>query len=291
MCGDTAPPTPWWVVDIDLELSESIVTFAYFLFIPMLVYRTSYPRTKRIRWNRVWQHFRDIFLTILSVWVLFCRFCVPAYRKSISEPGTFSSIFSEFINGSIPGMMLLLLGFFGFLHSWLNLYAELLRFGDRGFYEDWWNARSFAQYYRKWNCVVHDWIYNYMYLPVIEAGYSKTFAMAVVFGTSSIIHEYILTMGCKFCFPVLLLMFGGLGVFFVPLTRLWRNARGWNIFLWSMLLIGQGVLLVLYSREYYARNIPPQHFAAQFIDNESWIPRSFQLFMAREQLNAMREME
>ena len=133
----TTVPTPSWVVDIDLELSEAIVAFAYFLMIPILVYRTSYPHTKRIRWNRVWQHFRDVMLTIASVWVLFCRFCVPIYRKSISEPGTFSSIFSEFINGSIPGMMLLLLGFFGFLHSWLNLFAELLRFGDRQFYEDW----------------------------------------------------------------------------------------------------------------------------------------------------------
>ena len=132
--------------------------------------------------------------------------------------------------------------------------------------------------------MVHDWIYNYLYLPVIEAGWSKTFAMGVVFGTSSIIHEYILTMGCKFFYPVLLFMFGGLGVFFVPFTRLWRNARGWNIFLWSMLLIGQGILVVLYSREYYARNLKISDPAYKLINESSWIPKSIQLFMKRDEM-------
>eukprot|EP01083_Nonionella_stella_P021009 58258_1 len=281
-----ATDTPPWIVDIDMNLADMIVSFAYFLFSPMLVYRTSYPRTKEIRWSRVFHYLRDVIFSVVSVWVLFIRFCIPVYRKSTSDPGNFSSLFSQFINGALPGIMLLLLGFFGFLHSWLNLFAELLRFGDRQFYEDWWNARSFAQYYRRWNCVVHDWIYNYVYLPLIEAGYSKTLAMGVVFASSSIIHEYILTLGCKFCYPVLLFMFGGLGVFFVPLTRLWRNAKGWNIFLWSMLFIGQGILLVLYSREWYARNLPDGHPAAEFIDTNSWIPWSLQLFLNRDQMLA-----
>merc|ERR1712129_76690 len=268
------------------NFADLVIAYTYFLFVPMLVYRTSYPRTEKIRWNLVWRYFRDVALTIMSTWVTFCRFCIPIYRNSTTDPGNFTLVLSEFINGSLPGMMLLLLGFFGFLHSWLNMFAELTRFGDRQFYSDWWNARSFAQYYRKWNCVVHDWIYNYLYLPVLEAGYSKTFAMGVVFGTSAMIHEYILTVAFGFYFPVLLFMFGGLGVFFVPLTRLWRNARGWNIFLWCMLLIGQGILLVLYSREYYARELVEGEVAYKFIDRKSWMPYSLQLFVQRDEVVA-----
>ena len=55
---------------------------------------------------------------------------------------------------SLPGIILLLLGFYGFLHCWLNGFAELLRFNDKEFYQDWWTAKSFGEYYRKWNCVV-----------------------------------------------------------------------------------------------------------------------------------------
>ncbi|GCB84355.1 hypothetical protein scyTo_0024966, partial [Scyliorhinus torazame] len=39
----------------------------------------------------------------------------------------------------------------------------MLRFGDRMFYKDWWNSTSFANYYRTWNVVVHDWLYCYTY--------------------------------------------------------------------------------------------------------------------------------
>ena len=79
-------------------------------------------------------------------------------------------------------------GFFAILHSWLNAFAEMLRFADRLFYkvrsipycyhasaiqqsrdfivlmmQDWWNSSSFSSYYRTWNVVVHDWLYTYIY--------------------------------------------------------------------------------------------------------------------------------
>jgi diacylglycerol O-acyltransferase-1 len=31
-----------------------------------------------------------------------------------------------------------LLGFYSLFHLWLNILAELLKFGDREFYKDWW---------------------------------------------------------------------------------------------------------------------------------------------------------
>jgi hypothetical protein len=116
----------------------------------------------------------------------------------------------------VPGMAVLLMMFYGVLHTWLNMWAEFLRygrvclcfsliaasgchlpttphiaskvpvvsyvvlslgvrsmhvrrsFGDRRFYEDWWNARSFASYYRKWNMVVHEWLFYYMYQDAIR---------------------------------------------------------------------------------------------------------------------------
>lgn len=73
-------------------------------------------------------------------------------------------------------------GYF-FLHSWLNLWGELLKFADREFYsvsssvssllslifclslllQDWWTCTSFSAFYRKWNLLVHDWIKAYIY--------------------------------------------------------------------------------------------------------------------------------
>ena len=35
----------------------------------------------------------------------------------------------------VPGMMILILGFFCILHSWMNAFAEMMRFADREFYQ------------------------------------------------------------------------------------------------------------------------------------------------------------
>jgi sterol O-acyltransferase len=64
---------------------------------------------------------------------------------------------------TVSGIVCLLTLFYGILHTWFNIFAELLRFGDRLFYEDWWNVTNFAEYYRKWNIVVHEFLYYYIY--------------------------------------------------------------------------------------------------------------------------------
>jgi hypothetical protein len=64
----------------------------------------------------------------------------------------------------MPSTFSLILVFFGLLHSWFNAWAELLRFPDRTFYLDWWASSEFGQYYRRWNIVVHEFLYYYVYL-------------------------------------------------------------------------------------------------------------------------------
>jgi hypothetical protein len=103
--------------------------------------------------------------------------------------------------------------------------------------------------------------------------YNKAFATAAVFIVSAIVHEQIIACamgtraisGCAcgrsccgnrvsdvgFFYPVLLLMFGGPGVFFVNLTK--KNTRFYNVFMWLMLSVGNALLMVLYSREWFAR--------------------------------------
>lgn len=45
------------------------------------------------------------------------------------------SSLADLLHACVAGIMLLLLCFFAFLHCWLNLFAELLRFADRMFYK------------------------------------------------------------------------------------------------------------------------------------------------------------
>lgn len=44
--------------------------------------------------------------------------------------------------------------------------------------QDWWNSTSFANYYRTWNVVVHDWLYYYVYRDLL---WVSGFAIDAVF--------------------------------------------------------------------------------------------------------------
>lgn len=91
------------------------------------------------------------------------RLCVPVFANMSREPFSTRALMLSIMHATLPGIFLLLLIFFAFLHCWLNAFAEMLRFGDRMFYRDWWNSTSFSNYYRTWNVVVHDWLYSYVY--------------------------------------------------------------------------------------------------------------------------------
>ena len=45
------------------------------------------------------------------------------------------------ISMAVPNNIIWLTAFVCLFHSWLNFLGEILRFSDREFYRDWWNAQ------------------------------------------------------------------------------------------------------------------------------------------------------
>ena len=84
--------------------------------------------------------------------------------------------------------------FYCIFHAMLNVLAELLRFGDRNFYNDWWNASSVGQYWRNWNLPVHNYFIRHVYIPMVKRGWGKEFASATVFFISAVLHELIVAV-------------------------------------------------------------------------------------------------
>jgi len=174
----------------------------------------------------------------------------------------------------LPATMVLIVGFFAILHSWMNAFAEMLRFADRMFYKDWWNSNSYADYYRTWNVVVHDWLYAYIYQDFYKVLKNRQVATVSVFILSAIVHEYVLIFAFRFFYPILLVMFGAIGLSFVFLKpKKHENvSQAWNVFMWITLIIGNGLLMCLYSQEWFAiQNCPSK--------GDSWLdqlaPRSW----------------
>lgn len=231
--------------------------YAYFVFAPTLIYRDNYPRsTGPIRWDHVINHIGEILVCMTYVYCLFDRICLPVYRTFKIRDMTLA-LYVQLVSMSIiPGGLILVNGWFSLLHSWQNMWAEMLRFSDRQFYTDWWNSTTFNMYYRKWNILVQDWLYAYIFKDIYSVLGNKHKAIAnfgVIF-ISGIVHEYILSFTFGFFYPVVFVLFAGLGFVLLFIRVNNPNSAPWNIFIWICLFMGVGLNLSLFSLEWYARH-------------------------------------
>lgn len=95
-----------------------------------------------------------------------------------------------------------------------NGFAELSRFSDRKFYEDWvsslfcifdiilfllqWNSTSWDEFARKWNRPVHTFLLRHVYESTITSyRLSKKSAMFVTFLLSAAVHELVMAVVTK----------------------------------------------------------------------------------------------
>ncbi|XP_024135120.2 sterol O-acyltransferase 1 isoform X3 [Oryzias melastigma] len=233
--------------------------YLYFLFAPTLIYRDKYPRNPVTRWSYVATKFLQVLGCLFYAYYVFVRLCIPQFRSISMQFFDLRAMVLCVFNSILPGVLVLLLAFFAFLHCWLNAFAEMLRFADRMFYKDWWNSTSFANYYRTWNVVVHDWLYYYIYKDflLISQKRFRLAAMLFVFTISAVVHEYILAVCFGFFYPVLFCLFMFFGMMFNFILHDRRKGPIWNVIMWTALFLGQGVIICLYSQEWYAQRYCP----------------------------------
>ncbi|XP_044272101.1 sterol O-acyltransferase 1-like [Tribolium madens] len=248
----------------------TLSNFVYFLFVPTLVYRETYPRRDKIDWTFVCFRALECVGVIFFMSFVIDRFLNPTIQDFGLRSYTVKEIILCIFENTITGALILLPMFFIVLHSWQNLFAELTRFGDRLFYLDWWTCTDYSGYFRKWNIIVQDWLYLYIYRDFSEFLFKTNhlFAKFAVFSISAVVHEWILTYMFGFFFPLLFvefLVFGSIFNFLgVPKTPLF------NILFWYSLCLGMATLVTMYGLEFYARgNAPTEN--PTFLEN--LIPR------------------
>lgn len=182
--------------------SVSLRGLLYFVLAPTLCYQEYFPRTSRIRPAYLASLVGRLLL--LSAFNLFIcqQYIRPLLVNSVSaiDAVDLPRLGERLLKLALPCTYVWLAGFYAFFHVWLNVLAELLRFGDRVFYLEWWNTTSFEHYWRLWNIPVHSWIARHVYFPCLRAcasrglrrGPSKQLAGAVCFFFSAVFHELVI---------------------------------------------------------------------------------------------------
>ena len=122
----------------------SLANLSYFWWAPTLVYQPVYPRSSRIRWGFVLKRLGEVAVLSMFIWIASAQYAAPVLRNSLDKIQTlnFASILERLMKLSTISLVIWLAGFFAAFQSMLNALAELMKFGDREFYTDWWNSPS-----------------------------------------------------------------------------------------------------------------------------------------------------
>ena len=237
----------------------------YFWIAPTLCYQPAYPKNDTIRKSFVLKRFLEFASAAIVGQFLLHQFMLPDIQQSVMHlldgDGSLVVMVDNILKIAATSLYCWLLMFFGFFHAFLNLMAELLMFGDREFYQDWWNASSLEEYWRLWNSPVHKWFKRHIYVPLrFKYGLSSRHAQFLVFGISAFMHEYLVAVPThilKFwSFWAIFLQFP-LIMFVNAILKRYPNSSFGNYFFWFVLcIIGQPMCFVLYFKATMERKSP-----------------------------------
>ncbi|SCP04168.1 diacylglycerol O-acyltransferase, putative [Plasmodium ovale] len=229
-----------------------------YILMPTMCFQYTYPRTEKIRWVLIFKHILEVIFLLIMIKIISDQYIFNTIENTFTMKEFKSAKFivkithlvERMLKVSIPTLYIWLIGFLIVFHHWCNILAEITKFGDRLFYKDWWNANSFAEYWRKWNLPIHYFVYRHINKPLIYYGVNKTFSMIIVFFISALLHEYLISIPLK-------LGFSGYIFFFfigqIPLIHLTNNVYfkkhktiGNSIFWIVFCVTGQPLILFIY---------------------------------------------
>jgi diacylglycerol O-acyltransferase-1 len=169
----------------------TLENLTYFWWAPTMVYQPVYPRSPRIRWVFVTKRMAECFALNVFMWVASAQYAAPVLRNSLDKMASLdlSAVLERLMKLSTISLVIWLAGFFALFQSFLNALAEVMRFGDREFYTDWWNSPSVGAYWRTWNKPVYQFMKRHVFSPLVGRGWSAGQASIAVFVFSGVLHE------------------------------------------------------------------------------------------------------
>lgn len=223
----------------------SITDYMYFLFAPTLVYQTQFKRTERIRWGYVLERVVLAAIIFGGMHTVNYTYVSPLLAQVLRLS------MLEFVSQLlVPLSCFYVLMFFFVFECILKCEAELLRFEDRRFYDDWWNSTTFDEFSRRWNRPVYQWLNHHIYQDARERNdFSKGSALAITFIFSTICHELLLMTFVRSWKPfmaplqltqIVLIKYGGL----------FKGTKIGNYFFHVCIGVGVPLLTCFYAREY-----------------------------------------
>ncbi|SJK85830.1 diacylglycerol O-acyltransferase [Babesia microti strain RI] len=229
-----------------------------FMAMPTICFQFFYPRTLSINWFRLFRHAVELVFLLVVLKIIADQYIILTVKntftmeefKSANFIHVAAHIIDRMIILSLPIFYCWLIMFVTFFHHWFNILAEITRFGDRKFYDDWWNASSFSEYWIKWNLPVHQFVKRHIGMPLTRRGFSSLGIQFFVFTLSAALHEYLISvpLGLGWTGYVFWFMMGQIPL--LKLTKIERfknNKTLGNVLFWCLFSVtGHPLGILLY---------------------------------------------
>jgi sterol O-acyltransferase len=254
----------------------SLRHFVYFLFAPTLLYRPSYPLKSERNWSLV---FRYSFL-ILSLFCITFKFgektAIPLRVLGV-ERITWSTLLTQ-LYWTMWMSFISVICNIAHQELWSNVFGELTLFGDRRFYGDWYRQEESTKWLLKWNIIVQEFLFEYIYL-FPRRRYGKFWGVFFVMLFSGIGHDFVIIVLVGMYLPIYTISlpamaFMHLGKENRPLTVREQNATEGNqgeqkqetpslskFLVVSNQFVSQCIVYFPLYLEYYSRQNCPSQFS------------------------------
>lgn len=217
--------------------------FLRFMITPALVYQPVYPTYKEVRFDYIFKKLVLLMVQLTMIYIVVTDSILPVLHNS--QDYTFTEIL---VHLTIPCLIFALMSFLVLFEQILNIFAELVKFADRSFYDDWWNSTTFEEFNRKWNRPVHLFLYKHVYNElIVHYGLSKRVAQMTTFLFSALLHEMIMALIIKQIKPVML----GFMMIQIPVirySRLFQKTVFGLYFYWFSIILGPPLILTIYAK-------------------------------------------
>jgi len=148
----------------DYPLSINFKDFGFYLLCPTLVYWSTPPKTNiQIRWRFIFSHAISAVLCLVGLYII----ATTGLYSIVLIKNEFTYL-QSWAYCVCPSMAIYVLLFIVTFECSTNIYAELYRFPYRHFYGDWWNCVNYYEFAKKWNRMVHEFLFRHVFLPLIH---------------------------------------------------------------------------------------------------------------------------
>eukprot|EP00980_Cylindrotheca_fusiformis_P028101 scaffold22580_cov210-Cylindrotheca_fusiformis.AAC.8 len=246
--------------NIEYPRNISLRNIYYFWLAPTLTYQIAFPKAPRVRPLRVLGLLLRMAIAISLFTFLAAQLVAPNLRNLLRDLEatngryTYHILAEYWLKLAVSNTYMWLLMFYTYFHLYLNLFAELLRFGDRVFYKDWWNSAEVSAYWRLWNLPVHYWLVRHFYFPCVRMNLSRNTSTFLVFLFSAVMHEVLISVPFHSLRPWSFLGMMSQIPLVVLTKKLYRKFPGssiGNILFWvSFCVVGQPMAILLYTIDF-----------------------------------------